>query len=178
MLTTLLLWRLVLLGPLLDLSRGVVEVCFSLLPGAGPGEVVTVDSQGNWTVRAAAVTNQGFVALRSGLQLFSLCLPIFWALTMAACPRSGQRRGRILGVGTLVLTVSSQISVVLFLICDALSTAVSSRVALSMIDTAHYCLGWVVPYASPLALLMWLDRGWRELIFGESTTQKTPAPGS
>ena len=66
---------------------------FSLLPGAGPAEVVTVDSKGDWTVRPSALTNKETVALRSGLQQFSVCLPIFWALTVA----TGLRLQRLCG---------------------------------------------------------------------------------
>jgi hypothetical protein len=177
LIAALLLWRLVFLAPLLELSRVVVEVSFSLLPGAGPAEVVSVDSKGDWTVRPSAITSRETVVLRSGLQQFSVCLPIFWALTVAA-GFSLQKLGRILGIGTLILMISSQISVVLFLVCDVLSTVVSSHAALSMINMVHYCLGWVVPYASPLVQLIWLDRQLRELVFGESRTQKIPAPGS
>src|SRR5579872_7487589 len=96
----LVLWKSVCLQPLLSLSRGAIQTCFRLspLPESGSGELITVDSgNGEWNVHAMLlglperditkeIAGQHEAAVRTPiamLQCFSVCLPIFWALSLA-----------------------------------------------------------------------------------------------
>lgn len=188
----LLLWQFVLLEPLLALSRGVIEVSFSLLPlpGAGSAELIRVDSNGDWIVLAShlflperEIARQTFGLREAGVRIqrellppFSLSLPIFWALTLAARP--GKRLTRVLGIGTLLLVIISQLSLVLFLAywTDKYFVVTSSPWTEFGLQVAGYCSNNVVPYATPLMVVISLDRGLRSLVFGEATPQKRPGP--
>ncbi|SPF45177.1 membrane hypothetical protein [Candidatus Sulfopaludibacter sp. SbA4] len=188
--TMLLLWRLVLLKPMLALSRDIVEVSFSLLPSAGSAELITMDSNGDWIVRASLLfpareatrqASMGEVGVRTSrkmLQCFSLCFPIFWALALAAWP--GRRVWPVLGMGTLLLTITSQLSLVLFLAywINNFYVVASTPWGTFWMKLAGNCTMDVIPYAAPLLLIIWLDRGLRSLVFGESKPQIPPGPGS
>lgn len=171
------LWRLVLLKPLLALSRDVVDISFSLLVGVSSAGYVTVDSGGDWIVHDPLRFPEPRIAVAlEGLQCFSMCLPIFWALALAARP--GQRLWRVLGLGTLLLVVVSQLSLVLFLVYDANPSfgMVSAPWAVFLLHVAGYCTLNVVPYAAPLMMVMWLDRNLRAQVFPEPTPQIQPGP--
>jgi len=188
--TMLVLWRLVLLRPMLAVSRDVVEVSFSLLPGVGSAEFITMDSNGDWIVRASLLfparertrqASRGEVGLRASremLQSFSLCFPVFWALTLAAWP--GRRLWPVLGMGSLLLTLTSQLSLVLFLAywINNFYVVASTPWGTFWLTLAGNCTIDVVPYATPLLLIIWLDRGLRSLVFRESTPKIPPSPGS
>ena len=169
---TLLLWRYVLEKPLLEMSQAVVEVSFALLPGAGTDEVVTVDGNGDWLVYPAALVRKKATMSRSGLRCFSVSLPTFWALALGVSRKTSL--WRVLGSGTLLLTIVSQLSVVLYVACWALYDAGRWPTATPLLNAAAYFLVDVVPYAFPPAVLIWLDSGLRSLVFGESRQKTLP----
>jgi hypothetical protein len=189
----LVLWRLVLLEPLLTMSRGAIQSVFSLLPypGSGSAELITVDSgNGDWVVHASllllperAITTQ-LAGLRDAgvrtqpvmLQCFSLSLPIFWALALAAWP--GKPLGRVLGIGTPLLVIVNQLSLLLFVAywTNRYFVVASSPWTEFCLNLAGYFALNVAPYATPLILVIWLDRRLRSLVFGGSTPQMPPAP--
>lgn len=179
----LVLWRLVLLEPLKALSRGAIQGVFSLLPfpGSGSAELITVDSNnGDWVVHASLllwqereITVQLAGAHEAGvrvqpvmLQCFSLCLPIFWALALAVWP--GKQLFRVLGIGTLLLAIISEASLVLFLAywSDRYFVVASSTWAEFWLQLAGYLTLNVVPYATPLVLVIGLHQRLRALVFG------------
>ena len=187
------LWRLVLLEPLKALSRGAIQGVFSLLPfpGSGSAELITVDSNnGDWVVHASLllwpereITVQLAGAHAAGvrvqpvmLQCFSLCLPIFWALTLAVWP--GKRLIRVLGIGTLLLAIISEASLVLFLAywTDRYFVVASSTWAEFGLQLAGYLTLNVVPYATPLVLVIGLHQRLRALVFGGYSARIQPSP--
>lgn len=188
----LLLWHVVLLEPLLALSRGAIEVSFSLLPlpGGSSAELIRVDSNGDWIVLAPhlllperEITRQAFGSREAGVRIqrellptLSLCLPIFWALALAARP--GKRFGRVLGIGTLLLAIISQLSLVVFLAywTDNYFVVASSPWTRFGLQVIEYLSLNVVPYAAPLVVVISLDRGLRSLLFGESIPRIWPRP--
>jgi hypothetical protein len=191
--TMLLLWRVVLLKPLLALSRGAIQVCFRLLPlpASGSAELITVDSSnGDWIVhgsllllREREITQQLAGSRDAGvrtqpvmLQIFSLSLPIFWALVLPVWP--GKRIWRILGAGTLLLAAISELSLVLFLAywTNRYFVVASAPWSEYCLQVAGYCTLNLVPYAAPLVLVIWLHRGLRSLVFGGPKWQKRPDP--
>jgi hypothetical protein len=189
--TTLLLWRLVLLTPLKALSRGAIQVCFRLLPlpGSGSTELITVDSAtGDWIVHGsllllrerditqelAGSSDAGVRMQPAMLQLFSLSLPIYWALALPVWP--DKRLWRVLGTGTLLLAVISELSLVLFL-----AYWINRYFVVASAPWSDFCLRFagyftlnVVPYAAPLAMVIWLHPGLRSLVFGGPTWQTRP----
>jgi hypothetical protein len=191
--STLLLWRLVLLPPLLTLSRGAIQSLFRLLPfpGSGSAELISVDgSNGDWVVHASLLslserdlTKQIAGSHEAGvrvqpvmLQCFSVSLPIFWSLALAAWP--GKELGRILGVGTLLLVVVNELSLMLFLAhwSNRYFVVAASPWPAFFLQLAGYCALNVIPYATPLILVISLDRGLRLRVFGESTIRILRAP--
>ena len=190
----LLLWKLVLLAPLQALSRGAIQGVFSLLPfpGSGSAELITVDSStGDWVVHASlllltereitvqiAGANEAGVRMQPVmLQCFSLSLPIFWALALAVCP--GKRLWRVLGIGTLLLAIVSQASLVLFLAywTDRYFVVASSTWSEYLLQLAGYLSLNVVPYATPLVMVISLHRRLRSLVFGGYLPRIRPIPG-
>src|ERR1017187_6825358 len=179
----LVLWKLLLLEPLEALSRGAIQGVFSLLPfpGSGSAELITVDrGNGDWIVHASllllpereitvqiAGANEAGVRMQPVmLQCFSLGLPIFWALALAVWP--GKRLWRVLGIGTLLLAIISQVSLMLFLAywTDRYFVVASSTWSEFWLQLAGYLTLNLVPYATPLVLVISLHRRLRALVFG------------
>lgn len=166
-------WRLVLLRPLLTLSFSAVDASFSLLLGNhSEGYVTLANSRGDWTVHDPLLSPQPQISAPvEALQCFSLCLPIFWALALA--PGFSQRVWRVLGLGTLLLVIVSQLSIVLFVVYQANQYfgIVSAAWAVFLLHLAGYCSVAVVPYAAPLLIFIWLDRNLRAQVFREPIQQ-------
>jgi hypothetical protein len=190
---TILFWKIVLLKPLNAMLRGVSELSFSLLPGGGSTEIITVDANGDWLIHASVLFRPRPVAqhnlqpnadpqiVRTPYQWFpalTLALPIFWAIALAVRPGKGV--WRILGIGTLSLTLLSLFSAVLYLAnwTNQFYEVLSWPPASFLLETTGYTLMSVAPYAAPLVVIMWLDRTLRSRVFGESTARIPPAPGS
>lgn len=184
------LWRLVLLDPMLALSRAMVEVPAGVVGGRGSAELITVSGEGDWIVHApvlftarevtrqTALKEPGVRIPRAALQFFSLSFPIFWALALAV--ERGRRLGRVAGIGTLALAVVSQVSLLLF-VADWINryyVVAASEWGTSLLNVAGYCATGVIPYAAPLAAIIFLDENLRARLLGESTTQISPSRGS
>ncbi len=191
----LVLWRLVLLTPLLDGYRGIIQSCFRILPfpASSTSELITVDPQnGDWIVHASLlllperdITKQIAAGHEAGvrtppvmLQCFTLSLPIFWALTLTVWP--GKRVWRILGIGTAVLAAVSLFTLVIFLAywTDRYFVVASTLWAEFLVQLAGYLTLNVTPYLTPLIAVMWLHRRLRSLVFGVFQAQIRPAPAS
>jgi hypothetical protein len=186
---TLLLWRLVLLSPMLALSRDVMEASFSLLASArtDAAELITADGNGDWIVRASLLFQPRQVTRQTALpepdvrtprrilQSFSLAFPIFWALALAV--GSGKRLGPVLGLGTLLLTIVSQLSLVVFLAywINFFYVVTQSPLTGFLLHMGGYCALNVIPYAAPLVLIIWLEPRLRSQLLGGSIPQTPTA---
>jgi hypothetical protein len=186
LLSLLLLWKFVLLQPVLVLSRQAIEKSFSLLPcpKSGAAQLITVDpANHDWVIHAALllltpreITVQlagdheaGVRVQPPNLECFHLCLPIFWALVFPVWP--GKQLWRILGIGTLVLAIVAQVSLMLFLAywLNRYFVVAASVWWQFWLNFAGYCTVSVVPYAAPVVLIIVLHRRLRALVFGGST---------
>jgi hypothetical protein len=180
----LLLWRLVLVTPLLDMLRLGVEISFSLLHTRGAISYVSVDHGGDWIVhpsglfperemaRRAGLTDPVMRAPRQTLQVLTISLPLFWALALAAWPH--KQFLRVFGVGTLLLVSIAQVSVVVLL-----AYWINQRLLIASSAWGNFCLMvagnlvvQVVPFAAPVIFVIWLDEELRWMVFGASTPQK------
>jgi hypothetical protein len=191
----LLLWRLVLLQPLETLQRGAIQGCFRMLPlpGSESSELITVDREnGDWIVHASLLqlqereeTRQIAGTLEAGvrlqpamLQLFSLGLPLYWALSLTVWP--GKELWRVLGIGTLLEALVAQLSLVVFLAhwINRYFVVASSPGGEFCLQSVGYFMLNVAPYAGPLVLVIWMHPRLRSLVFGvfPSRTQPSPAP--
>ncbi len=189
----LIFWRLVLLQPLESIQRSVIQVCFRVLPfpGSGSNELITVDNgNGDWIAHASLlllpereVTRQLAGAQEAGvrlqpamLQLFSLCLPLYWAMSLAVWP--GKEVWRVLGIGTLVLAAVAELSLIIFLAhwVNRYFVVASSPWGEFCLQSAGYFTLNVVPYAAPLVVVIWLHRRLRSLVFGVFPSRIQPAP--
>ncbi|HLK65923.1 MAG TPA: hypothetical protein VKU19_20955 [Bryobacteraceae bacterium] len=189
----LVLWKLVLLTPLLDFSRTVIQVCFRALPfpESQTQQLITVDNgNGDWVVHASYlhlaerdITKQIAGEHEAGvrtqpvmLQVFSLSLPFFWALSLAVWP--GKQAARILGLGTLLQLLISQIAMIFFLAywTDRYFVVASALWSEFLLQLTGYCALNVVPYAAPLITVIWLHQRLRVWVFGALQRQIPPAP--
>jgi hypothetical protein len=189
------LWRLVLLTPLLEASRSIIQGCFRVLPfpGSSTGELVTVDPRnGDWIVHASLlllpereITKQIAAGHEAGvrtppvmLQCFTLSLPIFWALSLTVWP--GKRLWRILGIGTAVLAAVSLVTLVIFLAywTDRYFVVASALWGEFLVQLGGYLTLNVVPYITPLIVVIWLHRRLRSWVFGVFQSQIRPTPAS
>jgi hypothetical protein len=191
----LVLWRLVLLTPLLDAYRGIIQGCFRALPfpASSTSELITVDPQnGDWIVHASLlllpereITKQIAAGHEVGvrtqpvmLQCFTLSLPIFWSLSLTVWP--GKRLWRILGIGTAVIAASSLLMLVIFLAywTDRYFVVASAQWGEFLVQLAGYLMLNVTPYLTPLVVVIWLHRRLRGWVFGVFQSQIRPSPAS
>ena len=182
------LWWLVLLNPLLAGLRLSAELTLRLLPGGSSVSHVTIGADGNWTFQVpapAAVVNQertqqmlGAAAAGSGRIkirsikvegtarypiLFTVSLPLFWAILLAAPGR--QRLWRI-ACGTAVLAILALLSIAVYAIrlVGGYFQLTTEGFPGFLMDSAMYLAAGVVPYLGPVLVALSLDGELRGLI--------------
>jgi hypothetical protein len=183
------LWWWVLLTPLLAGMRFSTDLVLRLLPGGSTAAGVTVDSRGDWTLRvpiseslakqdsvqrefvrtpgAPPVKIRSFkLAVAERIPtFFTLGLPLFWALVLAA-PRTS-RLWRVMAGGTALLALLAMISL-LFYTAYSIETnlrLVTGGAAATLWSAAEYLNINVVPYMAPLLIALWLHTQLRTQIF-------------
>jgi hypothetical protein len=182
----------------LRLSTGAV---LWLMPGGGGASGVILQPDGDWLLR---IPLPGFLTKQDAVQraygrkpgappvnvrafrltiadriptFFTLGFPLFWALVLAA-PRS-RRLWRVLAIGTGLLAVLAQLSLLLY---AAYSIETTLKLATSAVSTAlwngvEYLNVNVAPYVAPLLLAAWLHTGLRAQIFSwGAEPEPVPAP--
>ena len=165
-------WWLVLLDPMLLLLRGAGNLLLSALPGADSTYSITLDANGDWSVRlpvsTALLRKWGAPQLAEGPgtlsrnprspcpaafpNILTVGLPLFWSVILAA-PLT-RRTPRILATGSAVLAV---LAPPLLLVCAMqLARTVlvpdSTGPALYLIDLAAYLATAVIPCVVPVLL--------------------------
>jgi hypothetical protein len=190
-------WWWLLLSPMLAGLRASTRAMLWLSPGGRASSGVSVQPDGDWMLR---VPLPGFVAKQEAVQkaygrapgapevsvrsvrlvvaerlptFFTLGFPLFWALVLAA-PRP-HRLGRALGVGTAVLAVLSQLSL-LFYTAFTIGTnlhLITIGLGATLWSAIEYLNLNVVPYAVPLLLAAWLHSGLRAQIFSWTDEPET-----
>jgi hypothetical protein len=193
------LWWMALLGPMLSGMRWATEVAMRCLPGDGSAAHATIQTDGDWMLQMPVPawvgrldsTQRVFgrvdskappVRVRS-LQvplpgkypsLFTVSLPFFWALWVAAPGKGNLLRGLL--PGSIALVVIGVLSVVFEGIDTAATTLqlASTGVAAFLLKTTSFAVIDLVPHATPVLLALWLHDGLQELVF--SGKVETPAP--
>jgi hypothetical protein len=108
---------------------------------------------------------------------FTLGFPLFWALVLAA-PRA-PRLWRVLAIGTGLLAVLAQLSLLLYAAYSIETTLklATSGVSIAFWNGVEYLNVNVVPYVTPLLLAAWLHTGLRAQIFSwGGEPEPVPAP--
>ena len=183
------LWWLVLLNPLLAGLRLSAELTLRLLPGGGSTSHVTIGPDRNWTFQVpapAAVVNQektqqllgaaaggsGRIKVRSlkveGAAkypiLFTVSLPLYWAILLAA---PGRRRLWLrLASGTAVLATLALLSIAVYAIrlVGGYFQLTTEGLSGFLMDSAMYLAVGVAPYLGPVLVALSLDGELRDLI--------------
>ena len=182
------LWWLVLLNPLLAGLRLSAELTLRLLPGGGSVSHVTIGPDRNWTFQVpapAAVVNQestqqmlGAAAAGSGRIkirsikvegtarypiLFTVSLPLFWAILLAA---PGRPRLLRIACGTAVLAILALLSIAVYAVrlVGGYFQLTTEGFPGFLMDSAMYLAAGVVPYLGPVLVALSLDGELRGLI--------------
>jgi len=183
------LWWLVLLNPLLAALRLSAELTLRLLPGGGSVSHVTIGPDRNWTFQVpapAVVVNQettqqmlGAAAAGSGRIkirsmkvegtasypiLFTVSLPLYWAILLAA---PGRRRLWFrMACGTAVLATFALLSIAVYAVrlVGGYFHLTTEGLPGFLTNSAMYLAGGVVPYLGPVLVALSLDGELRGLI--------------
>jgi hypothetical protein len=182
------LWWLVLLNPLLAGLRLSAELTLRLLPGGSSVSHVTIGPDQNWTFQVpapAAVVNQaqtqqmlGAAAAGSGRIkirsmkvegtarypiLFTVSLPLFWAILLAA---PGRPRLLRMACGTAVLAIFALLSIAVYAVrlVGGYFQLTTEGFPGFLMDSAMYLAAGVVPYLGPVLVALSLDGELRGLI--------------
>jgi hypothetical protein len=186
------LWWWFLLTPVLAGMRAPAEFALGWLPGYGSEVRITAEPGGNWSVAApVSLTNAPLqdavenavrglkdaapnaprrirsvraVFTRASLSVFCLSVPLYWAILLAA-PR-GKRRLRAALAGTALAAITGFLSLLLFLITsiDVYVQFVRGPVAQFALNLGSYMGQYLLPYAAPLLIAIWLDAEFRDRI--------------
>jgi hypothetical protein len=195
------LWWFVLLNPLLAGLRFSAELTLRLLPGGSSVSHVTIGPDRNWTFQVpapAAVVNQertqqmlGAAAAGSGRIkvrsmkvegagrypiLFTVSLPLYWAILLAA---PGWRRLPLrMASGTALLAVLALLSIAVYAIRLVGGYLQSTTAGLPgfLADSAMYLAVGVVPYLAPVLVALSLDGELRGLILNGEAAPAVAAP--
>jgi len=177
----LVLWWLLLIGPLLAGLRVVTDLSLRCLPGANGDPAARALPNGDWVFRVPVrsswlaspapdrrVPTFRGVQLeipRSSLILFTLGLPIVWALILSA--PTGPRIWRPLVTGTGAVAVLAIVEVLFFILFTVGKTLhlVTNGVAAWLLDYAAYVNINVIPYAAPFAIALWVHPRLRAAVF-------------
>ena len=182
------LWWLVLLNPLLAGLRLSAELTLRLLPGGSSVSHVTIGPDRSWTFQVpapAAVVNQertqqllgaaaagaGRIKIRSmkveGTArypiLFTVSLPLFWAILLAA---PGRPRLWRMACGTAVLAAVALLSIAVYAVrlVGGYFQLTTEGFPGFLMDSAMYLAAGVVPYLGPVLVALSLDGELRGLI--------------
>jgi predicted secreted protein len=186
------LWWLVLLNPLLAGLRLSAELTLRLLPGGSSVSHVTIGPDQNWTFQVpapaavvnlaqtqqmlgAAAAGSGRIKIRSmkveGTArypiLFTVSLPLFWAILLAA---PGRPRLLRMACGTAVLAIFALLSIAVYAVrlVGGYFQLTTEGFPGFLMDSAMYLAAGVVPYLGPVLVALSLDGELRGLILAEA----------
>jgi hypothetical protein len=195
------LWWFVLLNPLLAGLRLSTELTLRLLPGGSSVSHVAIGADRNWTFQVpapAAVVNQertqqmlGAAAAGSGRIkvrsmkvegagrypiLFTVSLPLYWAILLAA---PGWRRLPLrIASGTAMLAIFALLSIAVYAIrlVGGYFQLTTQGFPGFLTDSAMYLVAGVVPYLGPVLVALSLNSELRDLILtGGAAPAAAPA---
>jgi hypothetical protein len=179
------LWWLLLLNPLLDMLRVSAQLALRALPRAGALTRIAADPGGDWAIRMplpspleteaqrmfAAQRKEPvkprFLTLRLPRQAFirfTMAMPLFWAIVLAA-PLSW-RTARAAAAGTALLAVLALLTGALFVAYTIHQQIplVSSRAGVFLLRFSHYLNTDALPYLAAIVLAFWLHADLRSQV--------------
>jgi hypothetical protein len=175
----LVLWWLVLSGPLLFLLRHSAGFAMSVLHGGDSGQFISVSASGDWNFhvplelgaqyvpaehRTLEIHSIDFTAAPRDLNAFTFSVPVLWALLLAA---PGFRRClRPLLLGTLLMGGVELVSFLLFVDLAGYRAVAQNLQPLDGFATwwmglGDYLLRGVVPFVAPFFVAIALHRDLR-----------------
>lgn len=178
------LWWFVLLNPLVDVLRGAVQICGSVIWGTPASQLLTETAVGDWSFEFPIEFREPLAPPRAGFQqihslgfdiprpsvlAFTFSLPVFWALMLAA---PGLRRnGRALLLGTVAM-VTVETALVLAMV-EISAHQVAGQLARTETGSSQWALHFgqylsvdVIPFVAPFLMALWLHDELRSAIFG------------
>jgi len=200
---TVLVWYFALLTPMLTALRPPVEWLWNIALGTSPELPIKVAPDGGWSAPVPLPGGQlppwiaqyippgaanpravsiGVKITRQSLSFFTLPLPLFWAIVLAA--PGGRRAWREMALGSLALALLAPLLCTVDLGCLAAPYLwkPGSRVGL-LFETGWYLPILVAPYLAPLAVALALLPKLRALVFpweegrGSACTGRNAATG-
>jgi len=176
------IWWFVLLEPL----RVALRVSTSLLISPTGAAWISTDTEGNWELpmRAPRGSRQAGRTIRLRIpqripNLFTMSLPFYWAIILAA-PRS-KRFWSVLGIGTVALALLGPPSLMLYAGFTARNALFPDSSGIAWWRFGSYLGTSVIPYIMPAVLALFLHPELRQLILrGELSeivrTARKPRP--
>jgi hypothetical protein len=195
----LLLWWIFLLDPLLAWVRASGDFVLGWAPGAVEGPHITLTPEGNWMLRlpvpAAAEARTDLQRIAGGgapnaqpkkvrsfkmetsrtkVALFTVALPLFWAVMLAA---PGKKLPRMMAYGSAGIAAAMPFTVTLYAMWTIRTYFHIESTPLTgfLWSVAGYVNGEVLPYATPLFLGLWLNPALRTQVFSWAPAAE-PAP--
>lgn len=184
------LWWLILTGPMLAVLEGGVDIMAAIVSGSKGGEFMRKSATGDFTFRIpksitvpASPTNPesqrinsiDFDMSRTGVLFFTLSVPVFGAVVLAA---PGWRRNvRPFLIGTGVIALLEPILLMIYVTTSAQkATAQMFSMPLGAFETwaigvTDYLLTLVAPYAAPFVVAFAVHPELRREILGFGITE-------
>jgi hypothetical protein len=196
-----LLWWIFLLDPLLIWVRYSGDFVLGWAPGAAEGQHVTIKPDGNWMLQlpvpAAAAARADLQRIagagspdaqpkkvrsfrleitRNRVAMFTVALPLYWAL-MFAVP--GKKLLRMVLYGSAGIAAAMPFTLTLdgMEMIRTYFRIQSTPFAGFLWSAAGYLNSEVLPYATPLFLALWLNRELRTQVFSWVPAADAPPEG-
>jgi hypothetical protein len=196
-------WWWLLLTPVLAVMRAPTEFALRLLPGCGQETRILTGPDGQWSFAAPPgaasaplqnaiqeamrglpdaaakvpwrISSKQVVCARTSLSLFSLSLPLYWSILLAAPPRKSRLRAAL--GGSALAAAIGFVSLLLFFVkgTNDLAQFVPGAAARFALDLASYLGESLLPYAAPLLIAIWLNSEFRDRILSAAALRSSPA---
>lgn len=193
------LWWMVMLDPLLGGLRIATETVLRLLPGDRTAAHATIGPDGDWMMQLPVppaigrldstqrifgrvskdaplvkVRSLKILVARKYPILFTVSLPFFWALWVAAPGRGNLLRGLV--PGSVLLALGGIFSLVFYAVYLAVDTLhLAAGMAAFLLQASNFAVIDLVPHAAPLLLAVWLHPGLQRLVFSGTVALPEPA---
>jgi len=170
------LWWYVLRPPLLDWVQFSSEILLQSLPGVHSPTSVTIETGRMWNLQVPIPGGRS-IHIRAEERypvLYTVALPLFWAVLLAS-PRSW-RMLRALALGTAILLFLPAVSLLVYAAhVVKVNLYPTAAPALGVfLNFADYLTGAVLPYILPVLLALALHPDLRALVFAAEPPAAPP----